>query len=198
MLPFCCDRKTCVLTIPCPIDPFDSWIGEGIFSPLFRTFLRGEIPAYYKIFLTAYLFSYTSGGAYIIVFTIAAVARLLNEESQVSGFSRFNSAGVLILSVVVSILTAWKGCLFGRLFQRVNSPLSFALTGLLCHRIQYLFDSHGSYALEQQEAALPRVPWDHVVLPRVFDDPLLHVLPGTFLLCHGKFLFSRIYGPLDV
>ena len=107
----------CILTVPCPIDPFDSWIGEGIFSPLFRTFLRGEIPAYYKIFLTAYLFSYTSGGAYIIVFTIAAVSRLLDEQSEVSGFSRFNSAGVLILSVIVSKSTAWTGRLFGRLFR---------------------------------------------------------------------------------
>lgn len=84
-------------------NPFNNWIGDGIFSPLFRTFLRSDIPSYYKIFLTAYLFSYTSGGAYIIVFTIAAVARLVDKADQVTFFSSFNSAGVLILSILVSL-----------------------------------------------------------------------------------------------
>jgi hypothetical protein len=89
-------------TFPRRSDPFNNWIGEGLFSPLFRTFLRSEIPSYYKIFLTAYLFSYTSGGAYILVFTIAAIARLVDREHEVSFFSSFNSAGVLILSIIVS------------------------------------------------------------------------------------------------
>jgi hypothetical protein len=83
-------------------NPFNNWIGQGIFSPLFRNFLMSDIPSYYKIFLTAYLFSYTSGGAYLLVFTTAAVARLLDSEEEVGSIiSAFNSAGVLILSILV-------------------------------------------------------------------------------------------------
>jgi hypothetical protein len=89
-------------------NPFNNWIGEGIFSPLFRTFLKCDIPSYYKIFLTAYLFSYTSGGAYIIVFSLAAIARLVDKEDEVGFFSAFNSAGVLILSILVSEILAGK------------------------------------------------------------------------------------------
>jgi len=82
-------------------NPFSNWIGQGIFTPLFRTFLKSDIPSYYKIFLTAYLFSYTSGGAYIIVFSIATIARLIDKDDDISFFSSFNSAGVLILSILV-------------------------------------------------------------------------------------------------
>jgi len=89
-------------------NPFNNWIGDGIFSPLFRTFLRSDIPSYYKIFLTAYLFSYTSGGAYIIVFTIAAIARLVDKADQVTFFSSFNSAGVLILSILVYYIIGYS------------------------------------------------------------------------------------------
>lgn len=89
-------------------NPFNNWLGEGIFTPLFRTFLKCDIPSYYKIFLTAYLFSYTSGGAYIIVFTLAAVARLVDKEDEISYFSAFNSAGVLILSILVSEMRRWR------------------------------------------------------------------------------------------
>jgi hypothetical protein len=89
-------------------NPFNNWFGEGVFSPLFRTFLKSDIPSYYKIFLTAYLFSYTSGGAYILVFTIAAIARILDKESEISYIAAFNSAGVLALSIVVSISSETK------------------------------------------------------------------------------------------
>jgi len=97
------------------LDPFNSWISDGLFSPLFRTFLRSEIPSYYKIFLTAYLFSYTSGGAYFLVFTLAAVARLVpgisfarddfgdgkTSINSIEFLTSFNSASVLILSILV-------------------------------------------------------------------------------------------------
>eukprot|EP00980_Cylindrotheca_fusiformis_P001391 scaffold345_cov134-Cylindrotheca_fusiformis.AAC.2 len=82
-------------------NPINNWISQGVFSPLFRTFLRSDIPSYYKIFLTAYLFSYTNGGAYLLVFSIAAVARIIDKESEVNFIDSFNSAGVLILSIVV-------------------------------------------------------------------------------------------------
>ena len=82
-------------------NPFTSWVGQGIFSPLFKTFLKSDIPSYYKIFLTAYLFSYTSGGAYLLVFSIAAVARILDRESDVTFIYAFDAAGVLIMSILV-------------------------------------------------------------------------------------------------
>mmetsp|Transcript_108151 Transcript_108151/g.161785 ORF Transcript_108151/g.161785 Transcript_108151/m.161785 type:complete len:975 (+) Transcript_108151:129-3053(+) len=82
-------------------NPINSWIGQGVFSPLFRTFIQSDIPSYYKIFLTAYLFSYTSGGAYLMVFSIAAIARLLDKDGAVTSIALFNSAGVLAMSVVV-------------------------------------------------------------------------------------------------
>lgn len=93
-------------------NPINSWISQGIFSPLFRTFLRSDIPSYYKIFLTAYLFSYTSGGAYLLVFSIAAVARIMDKESEVSYIYAFNSAGVLILSIVVYYVIGYTTFLF--------------------------------------------------------------------------------------
>lgn len=92
--------------------PFNNWIGQGIFTPLFKTFLRSDIPSYYKIFLTAYLFSYTSGGSYLLVFSLAAAARLLDKEDQVSFLSAFNSAGVLIMSVVVYYVVGYITFLF--------------------------------------------------------------------------------------
>ena len=90
-------------------NPLNSWLGQGIFTPLFKTFLTSDIPSYYKIFLTAYLFSYTSGGAYILVFTIAAAARLLDKQDEVQYIYAFNSAGVLIMSIVVSLMFAGAG-----------------------------------------------------------------------------------------
>lgn len=91
-------------------NPINAWIGQGIFSPLFKTFLKSDIPSYYKIFLTAYLFSYTAGGAYLIVFTIAAIARLVDRDGAVTSIYLFNSAGVLVLSAVVRIfhLRCWS------------------------------------------------------------------------------------------
>jgi hypothetical protein len=93
-------------------NPINNWVGQGIFTPLFKTFLRSDIPSYYKIFLTAYLFSYTAGGAYLLVFSLAAIARILDKESEINYIYAFNSAGVLILSIVVRIvdcliLTQW-------------------------------------------------------------------------------------------
>ena len=71
-------------------NPINGWVGQGIFSPLFRTFLRSDIPSYYKIFLTAYLFSYTSGGAYLIVFSTAAIDMPLPPQLATLGFHPTN------------------------------------------------------------------------------------------------------------
>jgi hypothetical protein len=77
-------------------NPFQDMVGHGIFTPLFRTFMACDIPSYYKIFLTAYLCSYTSGGAYIIVFTVASIAWLLDGESDVSTLYAFSPAGIIV------------------------------------------------------------------------------------------------------
>jgi hypothetical protein len=77
-------------------NPFQDMLGHGVFTPLFRTFLSCDIPSYYKIFLTAYLCSYTSGGTYIIVFTIASLARILDGGYKVSALYAFTPAGVIM------------------------------------------------------------------------------------------------------
>lgn len=106
-----CSNVHCLL---CHVrfNPFNSWVGQGIFSPLFKTFLRSDIPSYYKIFLTAYLFSYTSGGTYLLVYTMAAVAHILGGEDEIAFLSTFSSAGVLVLSVIVYYIIGYFTFLF--------------------------------------------------------------------------------------
>ena len=83
-------------------NPFQDWFGHGILTPIFKTFLTCDIPSYYKIFLTSYLLSYTSGGIYIIVFTVAAIVRLIGtEESGLTSLYAFSPASILILNIVV-------------------------------------------------------------------------------------------------
>ena len=91
---------------------FNSWIGKGPFTPLFSTFLKSDIPSYYKVFLTSYLFGYTSGGCYILVFSIAAIARLCDVQEDVSFLSAFSSAGVLVLSVICYYIIGYTTFLF--------------------------------------------------------------------------------------
>lgn len=74
-------------------------LGHGVFTPLFRTFLSCDIPSYYKVFLTAYLCSYTSGGAYLIVFTVAAIARIVDVEEGVNSLYSFSPAGIIVLNI---------------------------------------------------------------------------------------------------
>jgi hypothetical protein len=67
-------------------------------------FKSKAIPSGYKIFLAAHLLSYTIGGIYLLVFTVAATARILdNEISEASLRFTFNSAGFLAVSYVVRI-----------------------------------------------------------------------------------------------
>jgi hypothetical protein len=77
-------------------NPFQDMLGHGIFTPLFRTFMSCDIPSYYKIFLTAYLCSYASGGAYIIVVVISAMARIFDGGPKVSALYAFTPAGVIV------------------------------------------------------------------------------------------------------
>jgi hypothetical protein len=106
---------------------FNSWIGKGPFSPLFSMFIKSDIPSYYKVFLTSYLFGYTSGGCYILVFSIAAIARLSDIQNDVSFLSAFSSAGVLALSVVVYYVIGYTTFLFAMVKMKwSNNNLLFA------------------------------------------------------------------------
>jgi cellulose synthase/poly-beta-1,6-N-acetylglucosamine synthase-like glycosyltransferase len=82
-------------------NPFTDMLGHGIFTPLFRTFIQCDIPSYFKIFLTAYLCSYMSGGVYLIVFSASAIARLIDSESSVETLYAFSPAGVIILNFII-------------------------------------------------------------------------------------------------
>jgi hypothetical protein len=169
-------------------NPFNSWLGQGIFTPLFKTFLTSDIPSYYKIFLTAYLFSYTSGGAYILVFTIAAAARLLDKQDEVQYVQSFNSAGVLIMSIVVSLTGVGVKEAFGWCLFESQSHMYFLrilTTGLLRGWIYDLFNLHDSDASCQQKSPVPRIPKSRHPLPRLQNGPILHVVPVAFLLGHG-------------
>ena len=89
-------------------NPFQEMIGHGIFTPLFKTFMTCDIPSYYKIFLTAYLFSYTAGGTYFIVFTIAAIARLMDAGNEISTLYAFSPAGIIVLNIVVYYIVGYS------------------------------------------------------------------------------------------
>jgi hypothetical protein len=87
------------------LNPLNTWLVRGPFSPTFRTLFHSKaIPNNYKIFLAAHLFSYTTGGIYLLVFSIAAAARILDSQNSESAnlFYVFNSSGFFVLSMVVS------------------------------------------------------------------------------------------------
>ena len=105
---------------------FNSWIGRGPFSPLFSMFLKSDIPSYYKVFLTSYLFGYTSGGVYILVFSIAALVRVVGEQEDIVFLSTFTSAGVLALSVVIYYVVGYSTFLFAMIKMKLsNNKLLF-------------------------------------------------------------------------
>jgi cellulose synthase/poly-beta-1,6-N-acetylglucosamine synthase-like glycosyltransferase len=80
---------------------FESMPSQGVFTPVFKTFMSCGIPNYYKVFLSAYLCSYASGSTYIIVFTVSAIMRILDRDQEVDAISLFNPAGVILLNFVV-------------------------------------------------------------------------------------------------
>jgi hypothetical protein len=82
-------------------NPIAEFFNHGIYSPLFRTFLKCDIPGYYKIFLTAYLQSYMSGGVYLLVFTIATIVRVLGSEGQSGTLYAFSPIAVLIMTLII-------------------------------------------------------------------------------------------------
>jgi cellulose synthase/poly-beta-1,6-N-acetylglucosamine synthase-like glycosyltransferase len=170
-------------------NPFNSWLGSGVFTELFKTFLVSEIPSYYKVFLTSYLFSYTSGSVYILVFSIAALARILDMESEIGFIYAFNSAAVLALSILVSVFIATCQLCSTRLRSIADNV--FTSTGLLRHWIHMLRDCHGSYVHQQQANSVPRVSWQVLALPRLQACSVQYALPVALLLCHEQLLLPR-------
>jgi len=81
-------------------NPIQDWLGHGVFTQLFKNFLTCDIPSYYKIFLTAYLQSYTSGGVYILVFLISAIIRFVDFR-EIETLWAFSPAAIIIFNVFV-------------------------------------------------------------------------------------------------
>ena len=107
--------------------PFQDMLGKGIFTPLFKTFLQSDIPSYYKIFLTAYLCSYTSGGTYIIVFVASALVRIFDAEDKVDSLFFFSPAGVIILNFIIYYLVGYTTFVISLLrMHYINNKLLFA------------------------------------------------------------------------
>jgi hypothetical protein len=100
--------------------------GHGVFTPLFRTFMACDIPSYYKIFLTAYLCSYTSGGTYLIVFSVAAIAHIVDAENEFDSISYFSPAGIIVLNVIAFYVIGYVTFLFSLLrMHYINKNLLF-------------------------------------------------------------------------
>lgn len=107
-------------------NPFQDMLSHGVFTPIFRTFLTCGIPSYYKIFLTAYLCSYASGGSYIIVFTVSAILRMLDKQDKVDYISVFNPAGIIILNFIVYYVVGYATFIIAMLrMSAINNKLLF-------------------------------------------------------------------------
>lgn len=106
-------------------NPIAEWLGNGILTPVFRTFLSCDIPSYYKVFLTAYLCSYAAGGAYLIVFGAAALARILDTQDMPSLLA-FSPAGVIILNFLIYYILGYATFLIATLrMYYANNKLLF-------------------------------------------------------------------------
>ena len=107
-------------------NPFQDMLGKGVFTPLFKTFLQSDIPSYYKIFLTAYLCSYTSGGTYIIVFVASALVRIFDAEDEVDSLFYFSPSGVIILNFIIYYLVGYTTFVISMLrMHYINNKLLF-------------------------------------------------------------------------
>ena len=131
-------------------------IGQGIFTPLFKTLMACDIPSYYKIFLTAYLCSYASGGAYLIVFSAAAITRIVDSAENIDSLYAFSPAGIIILNFVIYYVVGYitflislvrmhainKNLLFPEYRKRACGALYLIFVKLrYCLTFQFLFYS---------------------------------------------------------
>eukprot|EP00977_Amphora_coffeiformis_P015377 scaffold4510_cov183-Amphora_coffeaeformis.AAC.62 len=107
-------------------NPFQEMLGHGVFTPLFRTFMASDIPSYYKVFLTAYLCSYSTGGAYILVFIGAALVRIFSVEDELDSLYTFSPAGIIVLNIVAFYIIGYITFLISLLrMHYINNKLLF-------------------------------------------------------------------------
>ena len=93
-------------------NPFQEMLSHGPFTPLFRTFLHSDIPGYYKIYLTAYLFSYMSGGAYIFVFTMSTIVLIIDDIDEIGGtIYTFSPIAIIVLNIVIYYVVGYTAFL---------------------------------------------------------------------------------------
>jgi hypothetical protein len=100
-------------------NPFAEIFNHGFYSDLFRTFLKCDIPGYYKIFLTAYLQSYMSGGVYLLVITIATIVRLSGSESGT--LYAYSPVAVLLLTVMIYYVVGYVCFLIAMCRMKINN-----------------------------------------------------------------------------
>ena len=88
-------------------NPFPEMFGKGVFTKSFWTFLTSNIPGYYKVYLTSYLLSYSSGGIYLVIIFAGALTRILAPNGGfVPVVYYFSPASVFIMvSVIYYILS---------------------------------------------------------------------------------------------
>lgn len=104
-------------------NPFQDFFSKGFYSSLFKTFLRCDIPSYYKIYLTAYLQSYMSGGVWLLVFTIASILRLAGgTDTSTGSLYAFSPVAVLVLVVAIYYVIGYTCFLIALCRMRMNNP----------------------------------------------------------------------------
>ena len=103
-------------------NPFQDIFSKGLYSSLFKTFLKCDIPSYYKIYLTAYLQSYMSGGVFLLIFTIATILRLAGGTSGTGSLYVFSPIAVLVLTVFIYYVVGYTCFLFALFRMRMNNP----------------------------------------------------------------------------
>ena len=108
-------------------NPIQDMLGHGVFTPLFKTFLTCDIPSYYKVFLSAYLCSYTAGGAYILVFVASAIVRIIDKEDALATLYAFSPAGIIILNWIIYYVLGYATFIISLLrMYYINNKLLFA------------------------------------------------------------------------
>jgi cellulose synthase/poly-beta-1,6-N-acetylglucosamine synthase-like glycosyltransferase len=101
-------------------NPFQDIFSRGLYSSLFKTFIRCDIPSYYKIYLTAYLQSYMSGGVWYLVFTIATILRLAGGTGTGTLYA-FSPVAVLVLVVFIYYVIGYTCFLLSLCRMRMNN-----------------------------------------------------------------------------
>lgn len=106
-------------------NPFQDFFSKGLYSSLFKTFLKCDIPSYYKIYLTAYLQSYMSGGVWLLVFTIATILRLTGGDNLNGSLYSFSPVAVLVLVVAIYYVIGYTCFLISLCRMRWNNANVF-------------------------------------------------------------------------